>query len=806
MGAFDDLVPGAPAAAEPQKPAANAFSDLIPAQPSMLESFGRGAAEGATFGFDDKLGMSKEKREASRSANPWAHFMGEIAGGAAPMVASYLLPNPVTTPAAVARTGQLGYRALQALGLLKSALVPGEIGTFGQAAKQGTKLGLTYGTASGAGHADVKPEDSWADALAKRATGAAKGAAEGAVVGPVLGVAGHGVFRAGQGLGTVLKRAGEEVDDTGKGALVTAVRGLEKDRITPQELIDNIRAEFPDATQTAPGAPGQPLARRFWGGLQNKQPITADQVDDTVRLAMLDKSPAEISAYLAAKNGGTGPGEAAVKTLLDELAERHLGPLNLVDRASMVRRGAGDNTQMSMRAAAATPGEHLGIARENLLERQIGAGSRLAQLLDRTLGSSNYEAVAARHADDLQSAGTRAYNTAFANEKPFDLNPIFNKWEAKFGNMAGPIPKAVMSALDDLRTTQPVLDAAGNVVKNTGLVNQAPPMSLEGFIFARQGLSDAIEQAKNAGNKNLARQLTQLHQDISGEVARTNPAWAEANAIWRDGKAAQDAMEAGARMTTRLNAANRENLAEFTSAQADARSAQKALAAASKPYKAAVDNGMQPSPQVQAAYDSAQARLDAANARQQLFKVGVVRALSDMIANQGETHNLTRQLLLPGAQKMLRQVLGPDADQFFKAVQAEGAMHRTYQSQFGSQTTPLREAIDEQNWAPRTIASWYNPFQWHHKLADLVTEHAARTLNANRNKQLMGLYTETDPLKQLDALKRMQALHAARSTAGNLVGKPVVGLGGPLADATLGAQAANEPRPAPVPMPAPYRP
>ena len=286
---------------------------------------------------------------------------------------------------------------------------------------------------------------------------------------------------------------------------------------------------------------------------------------------------------------------------------------------------------------------------------------------------------------------------------------------------------------------------------------------------------------------------------MTDEVARTNPAWKTANDIWRDGKAAQEAMEAGARMTTRLNAGNRENLAELTSAQRDGASAAEQLKAATRdilgpktrrePTAAELAAA---SPKQQFAVDQAQARIDAATARQELFKVGLVRALNDMLANQGETHNATRQLLLPGAQKMLRQALGKDADQFFKTVRAEQAMHRTYSSQFGSQTTPLAEHVKDQNWAPRFEASMLNPLTWANPAIRLAQEYAARTINARRNTDLMKLYTETDPLKQLEALRAMQALHTARSTAGNIVGKPAVGLGsGALPDALIGTQEAQ---------------
>ena len=39
----------------------------------------------------------------------------------------------------------------------------------------------------------------------------------------------------------------------------------------------------------------------------------------------------------------------------------------------------------------------------------------------------------------------------------------------------------------------------------------------------------------------------------------------------------------------------------------------------------------------------------------------------------------------------------------------------------------------------------------------------------------MKLYTETDPLKQLEALRAKQALHQVRSDWGNRAGKPAIG-------------------------------
>lgn len=745
--------------------------------PGLLESFGRGAVEGATFGFDDKLGLDKERRETSRKANPWTHFAGEMVGGALPMLGAALLPTGATQAAAAGRGAQL---ATKGAGLVRSALVPGEIGTAGQAIGQGAKIGTVYGGLSGAGHA----EDGSA------LSGALKGAVEGAALGVPLGLAGHGIFRGAQALGGIKAGTAAETEGLGSGAISTAVKRLERDRITPQELIDQIKTEFPDATQAVAGGPGQPLARRFWGDIQNKQPITSDQVEEVVRRAMAGESAGDISKALSPGGKGTGPGPDAVQSLLDELAERHLGPLNLVDRTAMVRTGSGDNTQMTMRAAAATPGEHVGIARENFLERQLGQGNRLFDLFAKTLGSPDFESVAAIHSNKLQAAGTRLYNDAFASEKPFDLAPIFTKWQAQFDRMRGVIPDSIRSRLNSMMWQEK--NAAGQLVKT-------PPENLQGFMYAREGLRDLIGEMPQGNN--LRRHLTGLYNEMTDEVARTNPVWKKANDVWRDGKGAEDAMNAGANLGTRLNAKNREHLGEFTAAEKDAGAAAKELRDANKPVNAALkaDPNYVPTPAQQSALDAAQAKLDAADARMRLFKVGLVRSLSDRVANRGETNNLTRELLLPGARQMLTKVLGNDAEQFFKALRAEAAMHRTYSSQFGSQTTPLREAVDELNFAPSFEASWKNLGLG--KILQLAQEYAARTINAGRNKDLMELYTRTDPLRQLRDLQAMQQLHQARSTLGNQAGRPAIGASGPLLDAVVGSQTQEPPRPA-IP---PYR-
>lgn len=734
-----------------QATAARAGSD---APVGALESFGRGAVEGATFGFDDEIGFDRDRREASRKANPWTHFAGNLVGGIAPIVASGGAAAGLRAGATAAQASGLTGLARTGTGIargIEATMLPGEIGGIGSAALQGGKLGLTYGGLSGAGHADVSESDSASDALVKRGTGAAKGAAIGTVLGMPVGVGAHLVGRSAQHMLSARAAANAETENATAGSLMALSRGLERDRITPNDVIAQIRRELPDDTATAGG-------NRFWG---NRQPWTPDMVENVVRRAIEGQTAREISDALRAAGNGAGPGRQSVATLLDELAERHLGPLNLVDRAGLVRTGSGDNTQMTLRAAAATPGQARSIARENLLERQLGSQGRIRNAFERVVGSADYDGVASRHADDLAQAGTQAYGAALAAERPFNLMPIFQQWENRYLTQRGPVPDGVRQAISDMTT----------VANSSATGNRAfgfPPQNLEGYINARQNLQQHISNAKPGSP--LMRSLTELKRDLDTEVRQTNPLWGVANDLWRDGKAAEEALEAGARQALRLNAASRENLAQFTDARDLVTRGQRLMTQAQRAGQPTTDG---------------EALVRAGTARQELYRVGLVRALNDMIANQGETHNLTRVLRLPAARNIIQTVLGPDeASRLYSVVDAEHAMHRTYASQFGSQTTPLKEAIDDLNWAPRFRSAWelLNP-----KVA-LATagEWVASRMHAARNQRLMPLLTETDPIRQLETLRALQTVAAAREVGDQTVRRPAVAAAGPIATASTG--------------------
>lgn len=661
--------------------------------PGLTESFARGAVEGATFGFDDKLGFSKEKREASRKANPWTHFAGEMAGSILPMVGTGGL-------GAVAKgTGLLAKTARG----VSAAMAPGEINTIGQALGQGLKLGAVYGGLSGAGHADVSENDSTAEALKKRATNAGIGATIGAVTGPVLGAIGFPISKVAQSVAGARAAAASETKDAGAGALTALTRALQRDKIDPQHIIDQIATEMPTG-----------------------KALKLPQVEQMLKMMEQGSTQKEIATTL-----GVAP--ATVSRYASKFNEAFSTPLNIVDRAKLSGKpGAGENTEWTLRAASATPGEGRAIARERLVERQIGQNQRIADAITKNIGTADFEGTAQRLTNDVKIQNDAFFGAArqrdaaqIAAGNPLDLQPVLDAYAVKWVNSRGPIADAIKSAIDAFKPM---------TVGPKGNQGLKPIQSLDEFLQAKDELAALIES--NIGNKRITSELMKFKKDLYKAVETHNPEWKIANDAAADGFAAQRALEAGSEFAGRMNTKMREHLETFRSM--------------SDPEKA-------------------------------LYKIGLARALNDRLANKQLTHDLTQELRLPGARQALREILGKkDAEKFFKIVDREATTTQTYRSQFGSQTTPLKEAQSDLNWAPQFESAWQmmNP----RKIAEQAAVRLARTMQEKRNQQLLDIMTTDDPVRQLDILRRAQSVYAARNQVASNIGTPAVVSGAPLAN------------------------
>lgn len=244
---------------------------------------------------------------------------------------------------------------------------------------------------------------------------------------------------------------------------------------------------------------------------------------------------------------------------------------------------------------------------------------------------------------------------------------------------------------------------------------------------AKQNLQALFDEFSN--NRTVMRELTRFRNELYDAVSAHNPAWRVANDAAADGFAAQRALNLGMEYAGRLGPQTREQLTRYR--------------AMSEP-------------------------------EQELYRIGVAQRLHERIMNRQDTHDLTSELRLPGVRQALRTILGDrEANTLFRRIDREFATTRTYREQFGSQTTPLREAIDELSWAPRFQSVW--DLMSPSKIAEQAAIWAARNMNERRNTQLLNMLTTTDPVQQLNLLRSLGPLHQARSVAGRRVGVPTVG-------------------------------
>jgi hypothetical protein len=351
------------------------------AAPSVLESIGRGGLEGATFGWESELGLADQARqEASRRANPWSHFAGEMIGGFAPMGIAAVLPGGQVATAG--RLAQMGYRASN---LARGALLPGDISTLGRAAAQGAKLGAVYGTASGAGHTDVSPNAGTIQALAERGLGGLRGGIVGTVIGAPTGGALYGGSRL---IGATINRtmpglaqAIEAARHPEAGAFRDILRNMGYDRISAEDL---------QALRTALADPAN--AGRFEGlNLIEALQQTGLAQRASGELYMPPRSTINLQKYQqdVANTPGTG---------MQEAREAFVG------RQSQMRSALEDDVERAFGAPPASRTDDV---------------ANLSAAIDRVTGSGNRAAVEAQRV-----AQREAFNKRYERlrERPLMLN------------------------------------------------------------------------------------------------------------------------------------------------------------------------------------------------------------------------------------------------------------------------------------------------------------------------------------------------------------------------------------------------
>ncbi|HXF89523.1 MAG TPA: hypothetical protein VNK48_14300 [Xanthobacteraceae bacterium] len=638
---------------------------------SYWAGLGRQALQGATLGFGDEIlaGVKSHLRPFGNFGS-YEHELARERAHNESFAREYPWRSTIAQIG-----GGLALAAVPGVNVATGAqrLLAGA-STVGQAATRAGAVGAGYAAVGGFGAGEGGVENRLVNATAAAPLGFAAGAA--------LGAAGRKV---GQMYGAY-RAAKAEAGDPGRGAMMALERSFSRDRIDPAQ----VRSEM-----LATGA----------------RAITPDQLADALQSIERGETVQAIASRL-------GLNARTLGEHLRRFEERTVNPLNLVDRARLTRPGGGENTGWLLRAAAATPGEARTIAAQQLTERQVGAGARLLDAVRKTLGDGDVDGRIAQAMQALRQAESKAYRAAYANEKPFNIGPILRAWDKARGGRNTDLDRTIKNVVGAFYRPSQVITPDGRM----GPVALHPVNTLAEFQRIRAtDLRSAMERAQAAGDKTLLRELTRFKRHLDNVVRHTNPEWARANDMFRDGQAGQRALQLGEQTALRLNARARDTLRQF-------------------------DRMSEP--------------------ERELFRQGLSRAIQDRILNRQQTHDIAAELRLPGARKILQRVLGADrAAQLTRAVDEETAMLATYRSLGGSQTTPLREAIDENN-AAALMTEALNVLQPKQFALELMRRGAAR-INAARNRELMRMLTDESPANQIAMLGRMARVRGARATGGS---------------------------------------
>ena len=642
-----------------------------------LESLGRGMTEGATFGFDDKLGMSKEAREQSKQDNPWTHFAGELIGGVAPALltggASAMVSGGRTVGAKVAQ---------QAL----RPFVAAPTSTVTQALGQGAKIGASYGALSGAGHSS---DGDWQD----MAEGAGKGFLTGGATGAMLGPIG---YKVGEKI-AIARAARNEMANADTASMAAIDRALARDRIDPTVLRQQI--EVPQYGK-----------------------LSTEQITEIATRVARGEPLSDVAATINVS-------QAAARKALNAFTEQNATPLSIVDRARLTSPAGGENTSWTLRAGMASPGEGRAIAAETLTQRQMDQSGRIGDAAEKIVATGNPEARQAA----MAAAERKAYGNAYANEQPFDLSPTLQAFAQRYEGRGTGIASQMTKAVENFSETLPGRPATYQPFKR-----------LEHFQEAKADLDQQIAQSFVDGRATpLTKRLIELKNQLMDEVSTTNPSWRQANDTFAENAAARrlfgDAQSQGFRLTpdSRKELANLESLNKVAASR-----------------KAA--------PEARA---SAQAQID-------MYRDGLAESIRNIVMNKSETGDHVAKLLTPAAQRIMQATLGKeDAAALIAVLRQEQAITGTYRGLGGSQTTPLREAIDELN-GPALLSGAMDMMNPRALLSALVAKGSAK-LSEARNNRMVPMLVVSDPVKQLGILKDVETMRAARQGGGTLGVGPV---------------------------------
>lgn len=636
------------------------------------------------------------KDDAYRKENPWTAAGLEMAGS----VPTMFVPGLGASRIAAATTRALTPAATLSRGArLKRALGFGdEIGTVGHEAGI---LGAKTAAATGA--------------LGSREDTVTGRLEEGAMYAPL----GYGLGRGANALlGPGVRVAEEGVDAVrvGGNANLGAVTGLRRAIDRDGTTTDQIREAVLPATGRINVPPrGREVALMTYGD--------AVAAGETPARA----AAAAAAAYTAhARAAGSTLSDAALRghatRIVTRYADNETVPM-AIDEAARLAGGRGQNMQWTRRAAANSPGEGREQIFDQVTTRQEDMIPRFRERVSNTLGDEDF--LEARDALVNRNRATEdaLYGIARTNEQPFDLSRAFDEVNATHAFRGGKAQETMAEAMRIMRG-DPLPD--GTFQRHT----------LDTYIQSRGQLNDLIEDSFRVNpatgakeSTSATRALMDLKTKMDATVRAANPRWGWANDIARGGRSAAQAMDEARGIKLTGTDKNTEQVLR----RVDGLNRRiRELSRGNRTADEAAELGL------------LQTQLEG-------YRMGFAKVLHNELSRLGDTHDVSKLFLKggrnaqSGARRVIQTMMGEDAAPFMQMVERAKIAGTTYKNQFNSQTTPLREAMDEAKENTK-IAALMEGLGWltsPAKLPAYLAEKVSNRLNADRNAELLRRYSMT---------------------------------------------------------------
>jgi len=677
-------------------------------RPRIQAAIESGAVSGSEYETAKKTQWKRDDAYARK--NPILSFVAEAVGAAPTMLIPGLGAGRIAQ--AATRTGQATQGLSRSARVMRALGVGREIGTVGQEAGA---LGLKTAAVTGG--------------LSSR-EGSASGRLEDAALMAPLGYAGG---RAISALGTRLAGGAEQLTDMSRtggnaelGALTALRRGIERDGLTTGQLRQAVLPNMGRSNITDQGR--ETILRAYSQAINNGS--TEAQARAAARQAY-----AQVSAVAPAT------ADAHVGRALATYQRQNEVPL-AIDEVARLAGGSGQNLQWTRRAAQASPNAGREQIANTVFNRQDDILPTVRNRVNETLGDPGFDEYLSALRQRNRQAENQLYGTARSNEQPFNLDRVFDEVQATYAFRGGKARDAMTEASRIMRG-DPLPD--GTYQRHT----------LDTYIQSRGQLNDLIEETFKVNPANgsksstsATRALMDLKSKMDHEVRSANPNWGVANDVARGGRSAETAMtEAGRMKLSTGDGHTRRILTRVEGIRNRLRELE------------AVQRRM-PSTEVAANIELLQTQLEA-------YQAGFARVLHTELSKLGDTHDVSKLFLKggrgtqDGVRRIVDVMFGDEAPAFMDLINRARIATTTHRQHFNSQTTPLREAIDEMKTdnnvagAVRGLGYLFNPRQAALDLSEAVSNR----LNADRNTALLRRYsTMTDNPDQfmtiLDELDR----------------------------------------------------